>query len=198
TNIANGIGLDHRIGPHFLRAGAGWGGSCFPKDVKALIAFSRETGYEPEILDAVVKVNQRQAEHMIEIAQRKMGTLKGKKVAILGLSFKPDTDDMREAPSIKIINKLLEEGANVLAYDPKASDNARRILGERIKYCTSAEECVKGADCCLLITEWDAFRELKPEFFKKNMREPILIDGRRIYDAKTYSRELEFAAIGIG
>jgi UDPglucose 6-dehydrogenase len=198
TNIANGIGLDHRIGPHFLRAGAGWGGSCFPKDVKALIAFSRDTGYEPKILDAVVKVNQKQAEHMIEITQRKIGTLRGKKVAILGLSFKPDTDDMREAPSIKIINKLLEEGANVSAYDPKASENARRILGERIKYCTSAEECVKGADCCLLITEWDAFKELKPGFFKKNMRKPILIDGRRIYDAETYSKELEFAAIGIG
>ena len=198
TKIANGIGLDHRIGPHFLRAGAGWGGSCFPKDVKALIAFSRDTGYEPEILDAVVKVNQRQAEHMIEIAQRKMGTLRGKKVAILGLSFKPDTDDMREAPSIKIINKLLEEGADVSAYDPKASENARRILGDRIEYCTSAEECIKGADCCLLVTEWEVFKELKPGFFKKNMRKPILIDGRRIYDTETYSKELEFAAIGMG
>jgi UDPglucose 6-dehydrogenase len=202
VNIARGIGLDHRIGPHFLRAGAGWGGSCFPKDVKALIAFSRDTGYEPEILDAVVKVNQRQAEHMIEIAKRKIGTLKGKKIAILGLSFKPDTDDMREAPSIKIIKRLLEEGANVSAYDPKASENARRILGDRIEYCTSTKECTKGADCCLLVTEWQVFKKLKPEFFKKNMATPILIDGRidgrRIYDTEEYLKELEFAAIGMG
>ena len=198
TEIAKGVGLDRRINASFLRAGAGWGGSCFPKDVKALIAFSRDFGYEPEILDAVVKVNKGQAEHMVELAQRKLETLKGKSVAILGLSFKPDTDDMREAPSIKIVNRLLEEGANVSAYDPVASENAKRVLGDKIKYSKTIEECIDKVDCCLLITEWDAFKELKPEFFKTHMRQPVLIDGRRIYNPKEYSKELEFAAIGLG
>ncbi len=198
TEIAKGVGLDHRIGASFLRAGAGWGGSCFPKDVKALIAFSRDFGYEPRILDAVVKVNRGQAERMVEFAQEKLGSLQGKSVAILGLSFKPDTDDMREAPSIKIINRLLEEGAEVSAYDPKASENARAILGDDIEYSKTIDECLDQADCCLLVTEWDAFKELSPRFFKTRMRQPILIDGRRVYDAKVFSAELEFAAIGWG
>ncbi len=198
TSIVKGIALDQRIGPHFLNAGAGWGGSCFPKDVKALIAFSKEFGHEPQILDAVVKVNQGQAEHMVELAKGKLGALRGKNVAVLGLSFKPDTDDMREAPSIKIINRLLAEGAKVSAYDPKAIENAKTILGNKIKYAPTIEECVERADCCLIVTEWAVFKELKPEFFKSRMRRPLLIDGRRIYDAETYSEELEFVAIGMG
>jgi len=196
--IAEGVGLDHRIDPHFLRAGAGWGGSCFPKDVKALIAFSKNKGYETEILNAVVNVNKRQAEHMVELARRSLGTLKEKRIAILGLSFKPDTDDMREAPSIKIIERLLEEKAQVSAYDPKAMENAKSMLGDRIEYCSSIDRCIEGADCCLLVTEWQPFKELKPEFFKDKMSRPVLIDGRRIYDPEIYSRELEFTAIGLG
>ena len=198
TNIVKGIALDHRIGPQFLSAGAGWGGSCFPKDVKALIAFSKEFGYKPQILDAVVKVNKGQADHMVELAKGKLGMLRGKNVAVLGLSFKPDTDDMREAPSIKIINRLLAEEAKVSAYDPKAMEIAKTIIEGRIKYASSIEECVEKADCCLLVTEWAEFKGLTPEFFRSRMKRPILIDGRRIYDAKTYSEKLDFAAIGLG
>ena len=197
TTVAEGIGLDQRINPRFLRAGLGYGGSCFPKDVKALIAFSNQLGYVPTILQAVQEVNENQAKHAVEKAKDILAELKGKRIAILGLSFKPNTDDMRGARSIPIINQLLNEGANITAYDPAAISNAESIFKEKIRYASSPIDCLRDADCCILVTEWDEFKKLKPEDFTKNMRDPILIDGRRIYNSKEFSRKLKFAAIGL-
>jgi len=198
TTVAKGIGLDQRINPQFLNAGLGYGGSCLPKDAKALIAFSNQLGYKPAMLQTVQEVNENQAKHAVEKAKEKLTELKGKKIAILGLSFKPNTDDMREARSIPIINQLLKEGAKVTAYDPIAIPNAKLILKEKIRYASSPVECLKDADCCIIVTEWEEIKKLKPEDFTQNMRQPILIDGRRIYDPKQFSQKLKFTAIGIG
>ncbi|MDW7978685.1 MAG: nucleotide sugar dehydrogenase, partial [Candidatus Caldarchaeum sp.] len=165
--VAKGVGMDRRIGPHFLRAGLGYGGSCFPKDVKALAAFAKSLGVEPFMLESVQKVNDNQPYKAIELAGRLVGNLHGRKAAVLGLSFKPNTDDIREAVSLKIINKLLEHGCTVVAYDPAATENVRRLLGDRINYAESAEEVRrKNADFCIVATEWDEFRRLKPEFLE--------------------------------
>jgi len=196
--VAKGIGLDKRIGPLFLNAGLGYGGSCFPKDVKALIAFSRKLGYYPELLEAVEKINEAQPHKAVQICKNFLGDLKGKHIAILGLSFKPNTDDMREARSIPIINQLLKEGANITAYDPAAIPNAKTIFADTIEYASSTNECLKKADCCILVTEWDEFKKLKPEDFTKNMRQPFLVDGRRIYNPEKFGQKLKFAAIGLG
>jgi len=196
--IAGGIGIDRRISPLFLNAGLGYGGSCLPKDVKALIAFSKDLGHNPTLLNTVDEVNRTQPYRAVELAKKLVGHLKGKRVAILGLAFKPNTDDMREAVSIKVINRLLEEGANPITYDPAATTNAKRIIGNRVEYASSAIECIKGADCCIVTTEWDEFKEIKPEDFVRNMRTPAVVDGRRIYDTEEYSRKLKFAAVGFG
>lgn len=198
TTVARAIGIDKRISPLFLKAGLGYGGSCFPKDVKALIAFSKSLSYNPSLLNAVKNVNQAQPYKVVELSKRLIGDLKGKRIAILGLAFKPNTDDMREAVAIKIINKLLEEGAKINAYDPAAVINAKRIFLNKIEYASSTIECLKNADCCIIVTEWDEFKKLKPEDFMQNMRQPILIDGRRIYNPEEFSRKLRFAAIGLG
>jgi len=198
TTIAEGIGLDKRINPLFLNAGLGYGGSCFPKDVKALIALAKNLGYDPTLLKAVEDVNSNQPYRAFELVKKQVGDLKNKRVAILGLAFKPNTDDMREAVSIKIINKLLEEGANVVAYDPVAISNAKEVFGNSIRYASSAIECIKGTDCCILATEWDEFKKLSPEDFIRHMKSPRLVDGRRIYDSKLFSQKLEFKAIGLG
>ena len=196
--VAKGIGLDQRINPRFLKAGLGYGGSCFPKDVKAIIAFSNKLGYKPTMLESIHEVNENQAIKAVEKAKSKLNELNGKTVAILGLAFKPDTDDMREARSIPIINQLLHEGATVTAYDPVANSTAKSIFGNKINYASSALNCLKAADCCILVTEWNEFKQLKPEDFKQHMRQPILIDGRRIYNPTEYSKKLEFEAIGLG
>jgi UDPglucose 6-dehydrogenase len=196
--VAKAMGLDKRIGPLFLNAGLGYGGSCFPKDVKALIAHSKNLGYQLELLEAVENVNKTQPLKAVEFCKELLGNLKGKRVAILGLAFKADTDDMREARAIPIINQLLKEGANVTAYDPVAVPNAKAIFKNKIHYTASTNECLKNADCCILVTEWDEFKKLKPEDFTKNMNQPILIDGRRIYDPEEFSRKMKFTAIGLG
>ena len=196
--VATAMGLDKRIGPLFLDAGLGYGGSCFPKDVKALIACSKAFGYHPELLESVENVNKTQPLKAIQFCKEQLGNLKGKNIAILGLAFKPDTDDMREARVIPIINQLLKEGANVTAYDPVAIPIAKTIFNNKIQYATSALGCIKNADCCIIVTEWPEFKKLSPEDFMKNMKQPILIDGRRIYNPETYSEKLKFTAIGIG
>jgi len=196
--VAAAMGLDKRIGSLFLNAGLGYGGSCFPKDVKALIAHSRNLGYRLELLDAVESVNKAQPLKAVEFCKELLGNLKGKRVAILGLAFKADTDDMREARAIPIVNQLLEEGANVTAYDPVAVPIAKTIFENKIQYAASATACLKNADCCILVTEWDEFKKLKPEDFTKNMKQPVLIDGRRIYDPEEFSRKMKFTAIGLG
>jgi len=198
TTVAKGIGLDQRINPQFLNAGLGYGGSCLPKDVKALIAFSNQLGYTPTMLQEVQEVNENQAKHAVEKAKRELGEIQRKNIAILGLSFKPNTDDMREARSVPIINQLVNEGANIIAYDPVATSNAKSIFGNKITYASSVVEALKNADCCIIVTEWQEFKTLKPEDFTQNMRKPILIDGRRIYNPEEFSKKLKFTAIGLG
>jgi len=198
TVVAKGIGLDKRIGSLFLNAGLGYGGSCFPKDVKALIAHSKNMCYRPELLEVVENINETQPYKAVQLCKNSLGKLKGKNIAILGLSFKPNTDDMREARSIPIVNQLLKEGANIIAYDPAAVPNAKAIFQNKIQYAHSAIECLKDVDCCILVTEWEEFKKLTPEDFTRNMRRPVLIDGRRIYDPKEFSQKLVFEAIGLG
>ncbi|MEM4310922.1 MAG: nucleotide sugar dehydrogenase [Nitrososphaerales archaeon] len=194
--IAKGIGLDKRIGELFLRSGAGFGGSCFPKDLKALLNFGIEKEVNLPLIEATLKINDDQPYKLIELAKELIGDLKGKRISILGLSFKPNTDDMRNAISIKIVNRLLEEGSKIIVYDPKAMKNAKRIFGNRVEYADNLEDCLKGSDCALIVTEWDEFKKLKPQDFINLMKIPAIVDGRRIYDAKDFSSKLKFSAIG--
>jgi UDPglucose 6-dehydrogenase len=196
--VANAIGLDPRIGSLFLKAGLGWGGSCFPKDLKAIVAFTRKLGIELPIVDAALRINELQPALSVEKAKMLLGGLKGKRIGILGLAFKPDTDDIREAVSIRIIEKLRDEGAEVRAYDPAAMENARRMFQGNLFLARSAQECIEGTDCCILVTEWEEFKRLKPEDFKARMHRPILIDGRRLYDAQTFAEKLQYYAVGLG
>ena len=196
--VAAAMGLDKRIGPLFLDAGIGYGGSCFPKDIKALVAHSKSLGYHPQLLEAVESVNKTQPLRVVEMCKEQLGDLTGKNIAILGLAFKPDTDDMREARVIPIINQLTKEGSNVTAYDPVAIPVAKTIFKNQIQYATSTIECLKNADCCILVTEWAEFKKLKPEDFTKTMKHPVLIDGRRIYDPQEFIQKMRFAAIGLG
>ena len=196
--VARGIGLDKRIGQMFLNASLGYGGSCLPKDVKALIALSRSLGHDPVLIKAAEDVNRAQPYKAVELAKKALSDLKGKRIAILGLAFKPNTDDIRESISIKIIDRLLEDRASVIAYDPAAMTNSKKIFGTRISYASSAIECIKGADCCIIATEWDEFKQLKPDDFVQHMKTPVVVDGRRIYNPEEYSRNLKFTAIGLG
>lgn len=199
--VVKGIGADWRINPVFLNAGAGYGGSCFPKDVKALISFAQMRQVEPAILETVEEVNIEQATHVVSLARKALGDLKGKRFALLGLSFKPGTDDMRESPAIKIANHLFAENAVIIAYDPVAIPNAKnKFIKDSIKisYASSAEECLKGADCCIVVTEWDEFKKLKAETFNKFMKRSVIIDGRRIYDAAFRAKVSSYCGIGLG
>ncbi len=196
--VAHGIGLDQRINPRFLNAGLGYGGSCFPKDVKAIIAFSKKLGFTPTILEAAHEVNEKQANKAVEKAKKMLTDLNGKQIAVLGLAFKPDTDDMREAISIPIINQLIKEGVKITAYDPVAIPTAKTLFGNKINYASSALTCLNDADCCILMTEWNEFKQLTPEDFKQHMKQPILIDGRRVYNPQEYRKKLKFSAIGLG
>jgi UDPglucose 6-dehydrogenase len=199
TVVAKGIGLDKRIGERFLNAGLGWGGSCFPKDVKALIAFSKSIGYNPLIVSGTLEVNEKQPLAAVEMAKKALGDLKGKRIAVLGLAFKPDTDDIREAVSLRILTKLLEEGALITAYDPVAQPNVERILAEKVTYSNSSLGCIQGADCCIIVTEWDEFKELTCKDFLTNMKNPIVIDGRRIFAPKDFmGTGVKLLAIGLG
>ncbi|NWG09041.1 MAG: UDP-glucose/GDP-mannose dehydrogenase family protein [Nitrososphaerales archaeon] len=196
--IAKGIGFDCRIGPLFLRAGAGWGGSCWPKDLKALANFGKNTNVRLPLIEATLEINENQPYRVIELAEELLNSLKLRKISVLGLAFKPNTDDIREAVSIKIVKALLDRGAKVSVYDPAAIKNVRQIFDNRISYANSALECIKDSECAMIITEWDEFRELKPEDYARLMKRPILIDGRRIYNTKEYTRYVKIKAIGLG
>ena len=179
--VAAAIGLDPRIGPLFLKAGPGYGGSCFPKDVRALIAFSRERGYDPSLLAAVEKTNERQAAKVVELSEKLIGSLEDKRVAVLGLAFKKDTDDIREAASIRVIHRLKEKGARVTAYDPIAIPGARQVLGDAVEFAADAKSAIREADCCIVMTEWDEFRSLTGKDYAEHMRRPNVVDARRLY-----------------
>lgn len=196
--IADGIGLDKRISPLFLKAGLGFGGSCFPKDVKAFIQFSKKVGYRPPLAEATMRINFDQPLRAVEMAEERLGDLKGKKISLLGLAFKPDTDDMREAVSIRIVEELLKRGAKVSAHDPEAIDIAAGIFEGKISLERNVKKCLTGADCAILVTEWEDYARLQPQDFKKLMKRPLVIDGRRLFDKEKFSKSLEFVAMGLG
>ncbi len=194
--IARGIGLDDRIGPRFLQAGIGYGGSCFPKDVRALVHMLREFGCSSRLLDAVDAVNEAQKLSIIPKVGKLVPDLKGKRVTVWGLSFKPKTDDMREAPSITIINELQRLGAVVSAFDPVSERNARRVLSN-VHYADTPFGALEGSHCLVIVTEWDLFRELDKNRMKLLMAEPNIVDGRNIYEPEEM-RSLGFNYVGIG
>jgi len=196
--VRKALAADSRIGPAFLFSGIGFGGSCFPKDVRAVIETGREHDYEMKILTAVAAVNDNQAIRFVDkIRGHFRGSLRDTRLALWGLSFKPRTNDMRDAPSIRIIEKLLAEGANVLAYDPEAMEEAKKIFGTRIQLASSNYSCVEGADALLLITEWQAFQHPNFERIRQTMRQPVIFDGRNIYDPEQV-KQLGFTYYGIG
>jgi len=196
--IRKGLASDSRIGSAFLFAGVGFGGSCFPKDIRALADTGRQHNYEMKILEAVGAVNDNQAQRFVEKVRRHFnGNLSGAQLAVWGLSFKPRTNDMRDAPAIKIIESLLSEHATIMAYDPEALDEAKRIFGPRIQIASNNYGCVEGADALLLITEWQAFRNPNFERMKNIMRQPVIFDGRNIYDPGQV-RQLGFTYYSVG
>lgn len=198
NQVRKGIGSDSRIGNKFIYAGAGYGGSCFPKDVKALIKTAQENNHSLEILKSVENVNERQKQVVYHrVKDFFNGNLKGKKIAMWGLSFKPNTDDMREAPSLVIIENLLKDGATVSAYDPVAMHEAKRILGDSIHYATSPYDATKNADALILITEWSEFRIINFDVLEKNMNQKVIFDGRNIYDPEEM-RERGYVYYSIG
>jgi UDPglucose 6-dehydrogenase len=194
--VAEGMGLDRRIGPLFLEAGIGYGGSCFPKDVKALARMAETMGYHPELLDAVMEINVDQRTLVVEKLREVLGGLRDQVIGILGLSYKPNTDDVREAPAIDIVGNLLQKGARIRAYDPKAMPVLRQQLNN-IEYCEDAYQVAAGADALLLVTEWEEFRSLDLARLKSMMRRPVFVDGRNVFDPKTM-RELGFVYRGVG
>jgi UDPglucose 6-dehydrogenase len=196
TEVARGMGLDKRIGSSFLRAGIGYGGSCFPKDTQALKQLAGNTGYHFQLLTAVIEVNELQKRRVMNKLEKHLGSLAGKKVALLGLAFKPDTDDMREATSLVLASRLHGEGASVSGYDPVAERSASELLPS-MEFCGSAEQALEGADAAILVTEWPEFAELDWASLAERMANPLVIDGRNFLDPEKM-RAAGFAYEGIG
>ncbi|HHN64879.1 MAG TPA: UDP-glucose/GDP-mannose dehydrogenase family protein [Nitrospirae bacterium] len=194
--VAKAMGLDKRIGPKFLHPGPGYGGSCFPKDTMALLQIAREHNVDLNIVDAAVKTNQRQRALMVERIRTRLSPLKGKTVGVLGLSFKPNTNDLREAPSLYIISELLGDGAKVQAYDPVAADDARKILNS-VKFKKNPYDVAKGAYALVLVTEWNEFRNLDLRRIRESMKEPNFFDLRNVYDPERM-HELGFNYYSVG
>ncbi|HEY0003329.1 MAG TPA: UDP-glucose/GDP-mannose dehydrogenase family protein [Pyrinomonadaceae bacterium] len=195
-DVAKAMGMDRRIGSKFLHPGPGFGGSCFPKDTSALSMVAREFGCESRIVDAVIEVNRMQREAMLPKIEKLVGTLEGKTVAVLGLSFKPETDDMREAPAVDIIKGILARGATVRAYDPVAMPEAAKVLPD-ITYAEDEYAAVTGADALVFVTEWNQFRALDMNRIRELMRSPRIADLRNIYEPQAM-RELGFDYVGVG
>lgn len=195
--VVRGMGYDKRINAQFLNPGVGFGGSCFPKDVKALVHMAENAQARPQLLQSVLDINSDARRVFVDKAVQLLGgDVKGKRIAVLGLAFKPDTDDLREAPSIDIITALLKMGARVQAYDPIATDAARQVLKD-VEFCKDSYATAKGADALLLVTDWNEFKQLDMERICKEMRQPVLLDGRNIYDPKSM-REIGFIYRGVG
>jgi UDPglucose 6-dehydrogenase len=192
TQVARGIGLDHRLGPHFLRAGLGWGGSCFPKDSLSLKQLAANSGYHFQLLNAVIEVNELQKRRVVQKLQKHLGKIRGHEIALLGLAFKPNTDDMREAPSLVLAARLLAEGGTVRAWDPVAQP---QIQG--VELCTSPLEAVTGADAAVIVTEWPELKTLASEETRRAMRHPLIVDGRNLLDPAE-TRAAGFAYEGVG
>jgi len=195
--VAEGMGLDSRISSEFLRAGAGFGGSCFPKDVKALAAAAKNSKVESLMLKATLEVNDIQPKIIVKMAEDRLGVIKGKKIAILGLAFKPDTDDVRESRSEIVIRELMEKGANVVAHDPQGMDNFKEIID--VKMTPTPELATKKADCVIIMTEWDIYKNLDLESLLERMNGNVLIDGRRAINAKKADEVgFDYKTIGLG
>lgn len=202
-DVAKGMSYDARIGANFLNAGIGYGGSCFPKDTKALKYIAKQHGYQLKTVEAAVEVNAAQKTVLFQKASNRMISFEGVKVAVLGLAFKPGTDDLREAPSIDNVELLLEQGADIIAYDPVAADNFKKKFPQgsckkgSISYVSSPEEALQGANLCFVFTEWKEIRKLSPEVFKNTMRIPLVYDGRNLFDKKEMKNAgVEYYSIG--
>ena len=196
-SVRKGIGTDSRIGSKFLYAGCGYGGSCFPKDVKALVHTGMDNGYHMEVIEAVERVNEKQKSIVYDKIIKAVGDVQGKTIAILGLAFKPETDDMREAPALVVIDKLLKDGATVRVFDPIAMDECKRRIGDVVTYCSNMYDAADGADVFALMTEWRQFRMPSWNVIKKVMTGNAIVDGRNIYDRRELE-ELEFVYTRIG
>lgn len=201
--VTEAVGMDHRISEKFMQAGIGWGGSCFPKDIRALLHKSREFGISSKVLQAAIDTNEAQPFEAIRLLKEELGEeekLKDKKIAVLGLAFKPNTDDMREAPSIPIINLLLKEGTHVLATDPIAIDEAKKLLRHKdLEFVQTADEALTNADACVLVTEWREYTHIPIETFIDKMNTPIIIDGRRKFNYENMREKgIRYRGIGLG
>lgn len=194
--VANGMGLDSRIGPKFLNAGIGFGGFCFPKDLSAFVQISESLGYDFRLLKEVQSINSGQITHFLKKAEDRLWNIRGKKIAVWGLAFKPNTDDMRFAPSLEILRHLTEGGAQVAAYDPKAAERARELFPS-VRYARSVYEAVRGRECLLILTEWNEFKEADLKKVRKLMRRPLIVDGRNLYDPARMKRlGFEYVCMG--
>lgn len=197
TDVAKGMGMDDRIGDKFLQAGIGYGGSCFPKDTNALVQIASFVEHEFNLLKSVIQVNNEQQRLLLKKAKERFGSLEGKTVALLGLAFKPNTDDMREAASIILSHELVKEGAKVVGYDPIAIENATKFLPEETVYTNSAEEAIKMADIIFIVTEWKEIKEIKFEDYMNWLDKPIIFDGRNCYDLEEAAKhKVEYHSIG--
>lgn len=196
NQVAVGMGYDKRIGSAFLDAGLGWGGSCFPKDVKALVHMAVLHGTHPQLLQAVIEINRNQRRRVIYKLRKALGSLDEKVIGVLGLSFKPNTDDTREAPALEVIHLLQNEGAFIKAYDPQAMENAGMMMKE-IELCDNPYKVAEGADALVLATEWNEFKQLNFDQIRNLMRQPIIMDGRNLWDPD-YLRKLGFTYFGVG
>jgi UDPglucose 6-dehydrogenase len=194
VTVAEGVGLDHRLGPHFLRAGIGWGGSCFPKDGVALKQLASNSGYHFQLLNAVIEVNELQKRRVVGKLEKHLGKLGGKTIALLGLAFKPNTDDLREAPSLVLASRLLAEGAEVRAWDPVADASS---LLQGVHFSDGVLEAVTDADAAVIVTEWDELRSLPSDDVRSAMRRPLIIDGRNLLDPEE-TRSAGFTYEGVG
>jgi UDPglucose 6-dehydrogenase len=188
-DVVKGISFDYRIGDRFLNAGIGFGGSCLPKDLKALVHSSRHLGYQARLLESVLEINKNQILNMLQMVEEKLGNLKGRTICVLGLAFKPNTDDVRNAPALEVIRLLIEKGASVKAYDPLAMPNANSVLSEKVKYCRDAEEAIADCDCILVLTEWDEFRDESLYHGK------VVFDGRRVLEPKKTGMVCDYQGI---
>jgi UDPglucose 6-dehydrogenase len=196
-HVINGMGHDHRIGHHHLQPGLGYGGSCFPKDVDSLIQTAKMFDYDFKLLQAVAEINRERIQRFIDRIEKVMGTLENKTFALLGLAFKPDTDDMREAKSIEIVERLIQKKAKIRGYDPAAVENARKIFGKRIHYAKNAYDAARDADAIILLTEWREFKLLNMERIRDNMKHAVLFDDRNLYDPERV-RKIGFKYYGVG
>jgi UDPglucose 6-dehydrogenase len=196
--VSKGMGLDKRIGLYFLNAGPGYGGSCFPKDTKAFVNIGMTVGYIPQIVKSTIDVNEKQKSIMVDKISKIVGELNGKTISILGIAFKPETDDIRESPSISIIEKLISKKANVKVYDPKAMDNLKKFKPElEIQYCNDIYSACKNSECIVIVTDWEEFRKIDLLELKKIVNSPVLIDLRNVYDPE-FVKSLGYIYEGVG